>query len=110
MVKVVRLICILLVISLLATAIVGCTGYLNVSLTRPKDGAVVKTSPVRVNGTVSDKKARVTVNDVEVAVSTYGGFETHVMLNEGQNTITVVATKGKKTASKVVTVTYTPEQ
>lgn len=110
MVKVVRLICILLVISLLATAIAGCTGYLTVSLNRPKDGAVIKTSPVRVYGIVSDKKARVTVNDVEVVVSTHGAFETHVVLNEGQNTITVVATKGERTASKTVTITYAPEQ
>ena len=78
-------------------------------------------SHVTVSGTVSDPKATVTVNGVEVEVE--GGslevppslplvkpftFSADVELTAGENTITVVATLGEETITKTITVTYAP--
>jgi hypothetical protein len=86
----------------------GCAAPLSVSVSRPHDGATVKTSPVRVAGSCPDNKATITINGQEVAVTQYGSFEAYVPLTEGENTITVVATKGEKTATKTIKVTYVP--
>jgi len=115
-----KLLGILLIISLLAVP-VGCAKGLTLTVTEPKDGATLTESTVTVSGTVSDLKATVTVNGVEVEVE--GGslevppslplvkpftFSADVELTAGENTITVVATLGEETITKTVTVTYTP--
>ena len=106
--RVVRLICILLALSLLSLAIAGCfTQELTLNVTQPRDGKVVDQPTVRVNGTVSDPKATVTVNGIEAPVGDYG-FEFHVDLAEGENTITIIATRGSETITETITVTYTP--
>jgi hypothetical protein len=106
--KVVRLICILLVLSLFTLVIAGCiTQELTLDVTRPQDGKVVDQPTVRVNGSVSDPNATVTVNGIEVPVGDYG-FQHHVDLTEGENTITIVATRDSQTVTETITVTYTP--
>jgi len=106
--KVVRLIGVLLIISLFTVAIAGCfTQALTLDVRQPRDGAVVDQPTVRVNGSVSDLKATVTVNGIEAPVGDYG-FEFHVDLAEGENTITITATRGSETVTETMTVTYTP--
>ena len=116
-----KLLGILLIISLLALPLVGCAKGLTLTISEPNDGATLTESPVTVSGTISDPKATITVNDVEVEVE--GGslevppslplakpftFSADVELTVGENTITVVATLGEETVTKTVTITYTP--
>ena len=117
--KLAKLMCAFFIISLLAVPMVGCAKPLTLSITGPTHGAVVDKSPLEVRGTVSDSKATVWVNDTIVAVTKArtggrGNFSTNVELNEGENTINVVAARGKEGAWKdivdrTVTVTYTPK-
>lgn len=106
--KVSRLACVLLVFTLLVIILAGCAAPLSPSVNRPRDGATVKTSPARLTGSCPDNKATITVNGQEVAVTQYGSFEAYVPLTEGENTITVVATRRDKTATKVIKVNYVP--
>jgi hypothetical protein len=70
----------------------------------PQDRSTVSASPVTVSGTVN-KTAEVKVNDM-VAPVKGGKFSVDVKLAEGSNVINVVATSGKETANKTVTITY----
>lgn len=81
---------------------------LSLAITSPEDGAELSVSPATVNGTVSKPEASVTVNDLEIAVAADGTFAYDFELAEDENTITVVATLGKQTVSKTITVTYAP--
>lgn len=116
-----RLLGILLVVSVLAVPLVGCAEGLTLTISEPKDGAILTESHVTVSGTVSDPKATVTINGAEVEVESSGlevpsslplvkpfTFSAEVELTPGENTITVVATLGEETITKTVTVTYTP--
>lgn len=97
---------ILLVVCLLALPLVACQG-LTLRVTTPRDGATVTVPAVIVQGNVSDARATVMVNDVQVAVSKKTGFfKTTVNLTEGENIIKVVATKGKEAKTKTLAVTY----
>jgi len=51
----------------------------------------------------------VKINDVVVPVKG-GKFSTDFKLTEGSNVINVVATSGKETVTKTVTVTYNPSK
>jgi uncharacterized protein YfaP (DUF2135 family) len=104
-----KLVAILLVISLLALSIVACkpweAGYiLSMTVDTPQDGMTVSSSPMTVSGTVN-KSAEVKINDVVVPIKG-GKFSTDFKLTEGSNVINVVATSGKDTVTKKVTVTY----
>ena len=105
-----RLVCILVIISLLVVVAASCTEYLSLSVTRPVGGIETITTPIKVYGSVSDKAATITVNGTPAEVTEYGSFTSYVDLVEGENTITVIATTSKKTATKVVTIKYTPKQ
>jgi outer membrane murein-binding lipoprotein Lpp len=83
---------------------------LSLEITSPEDGATVTESLVIVSGTVSDPKATVKVNDVEVEVGEDGTFSADVELAEGENIITVVTALDEETLTKTVTVTYTPSE
>lgn len=77
---------------------------LNVSA--PEDGAIVNTDTITVEGTTGDTTStpvKVTVNGEEVTV-TDGAFSKVVNLEEGENTITVVATDA---AGRSTTITRT---
>ena len=116
-----RLLGILLIFSVLAVPLVSCAEGLTLTISEPKDGAILTESHVTVSGAVSDPKATVTVNGADVKVE--GGsleippslplvkpftFSAEVELTAGDNAITVVATLGEETITKTVTVTYTP--
>ena len=109
-----KLVLVLLVISLLALPTVGCAKPLTVTVFEPKHEATINTSTVEVRGYVSDAKATVWVNDTIVTVSKKGTYLTELGLAEGENTIEVVAARGKEgnwkgVVGRTVTVTYSPE-
>jgi len=101
-----KILSILLITTVLAILLAGCGG-LSLNVSSPKDGAVLVRTPQVVNGSTS-KSASITVNGELVEVSKYGTFKTHVALTEGENIITVVATKGDESKTVVLTVTYKP--
>jgi len=74
----------------------------------PQDKTTVSASPVTVSGTVT-KTAEVKINGVVVPVKG-GKFSTDFKLTEAAMSINVVATSGKETVTKTVTVTYNPSK
>ena len=79
-------------------------------ITSPTNLSFLNTSPITVNGTVSDPAATLTVNGIPTPQSA-GSFSVSVPLLEGNNTITGVATNGAGnvgTASIQVTLDTTP--
>ena len=82
--KLIKLMCVLLIISLLVIPRVACATPLTLTITA--------------------------VNDMVVEVAEDGTFSADVELTEGENTITVVATLGEETLAKTVTVTYLLEE
>ena len=113
--KLAKLICALLIISLLAIPMVGCSKPLSLRITTPMNESIVDTSPVEVRGYVSDSKATVWVGDTTVTtVSKQGYWSTKLELVEGENTFIVTAARGKPdnwkdTVAWSVTVTYSPK-
>ena len=121
-----KLVLVLLGISLLAVPLGGCGEELTLLIHEPEDGATITSDitlrdPFYVIGTVSDPDATVTINGVEVEVGSVpplrqGGvriellttFWTELEIAEGENTITIVVTKGEKTVTESLTVTYAP--
>jgi len=102
-----KLLGILFVISLLALPISACMDRaMNLVMTvdAPQDGTTITASPVTVSGTVN-KTAEVKINDMVMPIKD-GKFSTDFKLTEGSNVINVVATSGKDTVTKKVTVTY----
>ena len=109
-----ELMSILLLISALVLLVVGCSKPVTLSVWEPKDGATITESTVEVKGYVSDDKATVWVNDRIVPVTKAKAFSTAIILIEGENTINVVAARGKEgkwkdVVDRTVTVTYTPK-
>jgi len=107
-----KLVLVSLAVFLLALLIVGCAKELTLLVNEPEEGAVITESKVDVKGVVSDRKAIVMVNDVKAIVYTRGKGEfqaSGVELTEGENTIKIIATRGKKEAAETITVTYSPE-
>ena len=75
-------------------------------VTEPQDESVVSTSEVTVKG-VTTADAAVSVNGTLVNVDEDGKFSTVVSLEEGPNTIVVVASDSQDNeASKLLTVIY----
>jgi len=65
----------------------------HITITSPSNGAIFNTSPIAVNGTVDDPSSIVAVNGVITPVSSDGSFTLEgVTLQEGENTIKVIAT------------------
>lgn len=104
------LLCALLVVLLLAVPLVGCAKPLTLTVSQPKHGVTVTSSQVSVQGSVSDPKAIVTINNVKVSVSKKGYFSAKVTIKEGENTIKVLATRSKKSVSRTLTVYYSPSE
>ena len=106
-----KLLGISLLIFLLALPITACwegSMILILTVDTPQDKATVTASPITVSGTVT-KTAEVKINDVVVPVKG-GKFSTDFKLTEGSNVINVVATSGKDTVTKTVTITYNPSK
>ncbi|MFC5603785.1 S8 family serine peptidase [Sporosarcina koreensis] len=81
------------------------------AITSPKDGERTNRETVTVEGTVADAHLKsVTVNGQQAAVADNGTFSKRILLDEGVNTITVIATDaaGNETVQTVsVTAKYT---
>ena len=115
--KSVKLICAVLIISLLAIPMTSCAKPLVVSFYEPKDKAIVSASTIQVRGYISDPKATVWLNDYEMTLSKSSRsatFATALELMEGENVITVTAARGKPdkwkdVVARTVTVTYKPQ-
>jgi len=106
-----KLLGISLVVFLLALSISACMDsamILVMTVDTPQDGTTITASPVTVSGTVS-KTAEVKINDVVVPIKG-GKFSTDFKLTEGSNVINVVATSGKDTVTKKVTIVYNPSK
>ena len=72
----------------------------------PEDGSTVDSNVVTVTG-VTEPGALLIVNGIVVAVEDNGSFECNILLDEGENIITAVATdEASNSASTSVTVTY----
>lgn len=77
------------------------------NVTAPVDGSITNDETCVVSGTTNDATSSpvvLTVNGEEVTVGSDGSFSTEITLEEGENTITVIATD---TAGKSTTVTRT---
>jgi len=114
--KLVKLACAVLIISLLAIPLAGCSKPLTVNIYEPKDGATASDTTIQVRGYVSDAKATVWLNNYVMTLSKgakTATFTTTLELVEGENTITVTAARGKPdkwkdVVASTVTVTYSP--
>jgi hypothetical protein len=106
-------ICILLILSLLALPLTGCSDramVLNLKVDTPKDGTTVNTSTVTVSGRLLGSEsagAKVTINNADVPVKD-GKYSTDIMLTEGKNVINIVAQSNQVNLPEQVTVTYVP--
>jgi len=81
---------------------------LSLDITSPEDESIVATSEVEVAGTTLPT-AIVSVNGTLVTVRDDGGFSTTVTLEEGPNTIEVVAsTVADEQVDEVIMVIYIP--
>ncbi|OGO21026.1 MAG: hypothetical protein A2144_10990 [Chloroflexi bacterium RBG_16_50_9] len=115
--KIAGLIFAVLVISVLAVTLVGCSKPLTVGFYEPQDGATIADSTVQVRGWVSDAKANLWINDYVMTLTKTtrnATFATTLELVEGENTITVTAARGKPDkwkdiVARTVTVTYSPQ-
>src|SRR3972149_523111 len=77
------------------------------AITSPADGAVLNSSPILVEGTVSSN-ANVTVNGIQASVSN-NTFSASIPLIEGINTITVTASDQYSTTYRSINVTLLTE-
>lgn len=83
---------------------------ISLTVTQPTDGQTTSSSSIMVKG-VTLPNIEVSVNDVDLKADAQGNFSTTVTLDEGDNTITVVAVDEKgQTAEKDLTVTYNSGQ
>ena len=81
---------------------------LSLNLLAPSEGAGVQVAAVRVLG-VTSPVAAVTVNGTETAVATDGTFQRDLILHEGINSVSAVATGPQGNAvSKTVVVLFVP--
>ncbi|UCE45171.1 MAG: hypothetical protein JSU93_07310 [Methanobacteriota archaeon] len=78
----------------------------NVLIESPEDGATISLMTVAVSGQ-TEPGVYLVVNGIVVAVEEDGSFECTILLDEGENVITAVATdEASNSASTSVTVTY----
>lgn len=114
-----KLVLVLLVVSLLALSVAGCTKPLTLTMLEPTYDSTQTSEKLEVRGHVSDGKATVWVNDAIVAVGKArrgkAFFSTEIILTDGENAINVVAARGKEgdwkeVVGKTVVITYSPEE
>ncbi len=89
---------------------VNINSGLSLTINQPADKSSVTASTVTVSGK-TQPKADVSVNDTDLKADIQGNFSTRITLDEGENTIVIVATdENGNYAEKEITVTYqTPE-
>ncbi len=106
----IKLLGVFFVLSLLTLPLAGCTDdamTLVLKVDTPKDGATVNTPTVTVSGRVAGTEsmtAKVKINDAEVPVKDRK-YSAEIALNEGQNTINIVASGGQAALKEQRTVT-----
>jgi RHS repeat-associated protein len=73
------------------------------TVSQPSNGSITNQSSVTVSGTVSDANAiTLKINGTVVTVNAQGAFSSSLPLNEGLNTITVLATDAAGNATSVI--------
>jgi len=78
-------------------------GPLTIVITKPATLITVGSTPLHVQGTVSDGTATVTVNGAPINASS-GTFQADVGLTEGHNTIVARAVKGTQETTATISV------
>lgn len=82
------------------------SGNINLTIETPVNNAVVTTNTVTVTG-ITNPKAEVSVNEVDTVADANGKFTATINLDEGSNTIIVVANDSNGSfIEKDLTVTY----
>lgn len=82
---------------------------LSLAITQPINGAQFTTARIIVSGKTAPR-AEVFVNDLELSANSTGNFSTSLTLDEGENTILVVANDEQGNSNeKEITVTYNPK-
>lgn len=85
---------------------VESTNQIGLSVSQPNNGIVVTTSHITVTGKTVPN-AEVAVNDIDMRADSQGNFSTAITLDEGENTIIVMANDAQgNSAEKDITVTY----
>lgn len=83
---------------------------LKLTVTSPKDKSIVRSPLLTVTGKTAPN-ADVTVNDKDLVANRIGYFATMVTLDEGENTVDIIAIDGDGNyAEKELTVTYEPTE
>lgn len=83
---------------------------LRLTVTSPKDKSIVRSPMLTVTGKTA-ANADISVNDKDLAANRIGYFATSVTLDEGENTIDIIAVDGDGNyAEKELTVTYEPTE
>ena len=83
----------------------GPTNPPKLTVTTPVDGTTLYQSPVVVQGE-TDKDATVTINGKIVTVEADGSFATSVTVQQGENVIKVIASRGGKTKEVDIHIKY----
>ena len=76
-----------------------------VAISTPESGTILAANPVTVSGTVDDPLATVKVQGIDTA-NNNGSYSANVVLAEGNNTVTVVATNNAGEGRSSVDVTF----
>lgn len=85
------------------------TGEIQLDILSPTDNSKVSNTSVTVTGKTAPQ-AEVSVNESDIKADSSGNFSTVISLDEGENSITVVANDANgKNAEKEITVTYEPQ-
>ena len=81
-----------------------------VKITQPADGAMLSSTPVTVQGTVSDASVTSVQLNGHAVTASNGSFAGMAALVAGANTLTASASNAGGTGSATIHVTYTPPQ
>lgn len=82
------------------------TNQITLTVTQPVNNEVVKSSTITVTGKTMPG-AEVAVNDVDIKTTPQGDFSTNITLDEGENTVVIIAHDAQgNAAEKDITVTY----
>lgn len=81
---------------------------LTLSVASPEDGGETGIDLAKVTGTVSDPEAVVIVSNTRALPTASGAFYAYVELEEGQNRIDIVATRGSESVTDTIYTTYNP--
>ncbi len=81
---------------------------LSLRIKSPQDGHEARVDLIKITGTVSDPESTVLVNNIAALVSASGAFYAYIELDEGENRIDAIASRGGESATETINVTYRP--